>query len=411
MELKIANRTCKYIPRFSLAPCVREHTVHYVKLRIPFDRINWTNSSFLIGTAIATCTVVPYYLWHYGLDLFQVAMFFLFFIASGLSITLGYHRLFAHMAFQARWPVRLVTLIFGATAFENCALAWVSDHRRHHKHVDHDEDPYDISKGFWHAHIGWILFKLHPEPPYDNVNDLRKDSLVQWQDRYYVAIAVGFGFVLPALLGYWHGGAAGALGGFLLAGVARVVAVQHMTFFINSLCHTVGNQPYSNKCSARDSWFMAIFTFGEGYHNYHHEFQHDYRNGVKWWQWDPTKWTIWTLEKLHMVEGLRRVPEDKILLAQLADARRRLGEQLACPKVSANARLHELLRASDAKLHELGERWTALKAQYTEKAGAMKAEYAERATAQFDDAREALAEMRREVRQALRLLEHAGAMA
>jgi stearoyl-CoA desaturase (delta-9 desaturase) len=338
-------------------------------------------------------------------------MFFAFFIATGLSITLGYHRLFSHMAFQASWPVRLLTLIFGAAAFENCALAWVSDHRRHHKHVDHDEDPYDISKGFWHAHIGWILFKINPEPPWDNVNDLRKDPLVIWQDRFYVTIAVVTSFVLPALLGYWHGGAIGALGGLLLAGVARVVAVQHMTFFINSLCHTVGNQPYSNKCSARDSWFMAIFTFGEGYHNYHHEFQHDYRNGVKWWQWDPTKWTIWTLEKVRLVRGLRRVPEDKILLAQLADARRRLGEQLACPKVSANARLHELLRASDAKLHELGERWTALKAQYTEKADALKTEYAERATAQFDEAREALAEMRHELRQALRLLDHAGAMA
>jgi stearoyl-CoA desaturase (delta-9 desaturase) len=382
-----------------------------VKLRIPFDRINWTNSSFLIGTTIVTCTAVPLYLWSYGLDVFQVAMFFLFFIATGLSITLGYHRLFSHMAFQASWPVRLVTLIFGAAAFENCALAWVSDHRRHHKHVDHDDDPYDISKGFFHAHIGWILFKLNPEPPYDNVNDLRKDPLVMWQDRFYVPIAVISSFVLPALLGYWHGGAMGALGGFLLGGVARVVAVQHMTFFINSLCHTVGNQPYSNKCSARDSWFMAIFTFGEGYHNYHHEFQHDYRNGVKWWQWDPTKWTIWTLEKVRLVRGLRRVPEDKILLAQVADTRRRLGERLACPKVSANARLHELLRASDAKLHELGERWHALKAEYAEKAGAMKAEYAERAMAQLEEAREALAEMRREVREALRLLEHAGAMA
>jgi len=382
-----------------------------MKLRIPFDRINWTNSSFLIGTTIVTLTAVPLYLWFYGVDAFQVALFFLFFIATGLSITLGYHRLFSHMAFQASWPVRLVTLIFGAAAFENCALAWVSDHRRHHKHVDHDDDPYDISKGFFHAHIGWILFKINPEPPWDNVADLRKDPLVMWQDRFYVPIAVVTSFVLPALLGYWHGGGIGALGGFLLGGVARVVAVQHMTFFINSLCHTVGDQPYSNKCSARDSWFMAIFTFGEGYHNYHHEFQHDYRNGVKWWQWDPTKWTIWTLEKVRLVRGLRRVPEDKILLAQLADARRRLGEKLACPKVSANVRLHALLRASDAKLHELGERWTALKAQYAEKAGALKTEYAERAAHQIDEAREALIEMRRELRQALQLLEHAGAMA
>jgi stearoyl-CoA desaturase (Delta-9 desaturase) len=189
-----------------------------------------------------------------------------------------------------------------------------------------------------------------------------------------------------------------------------VTAVQHMTFFINSLCHTIGSQPYSNKCSARDSWIMALFTFGEGYHNYHHEFQHDYRNGVKWWHWDPTKWTIWTLERVRLVRGLRRVSEEKVLLAQLTDTRRRLGEKLTCPKISANARLHELLRASDTKLHELGERWAALKAQYAEKAGALKMEYTERAAAQIDEARVALAEMRREVRQALRLLEHAGAV-
>lgn len=382
-----------------------------VKLNLPFDRINWVNSSFLMGTALVTCTAVPLYLWHYGVDAFQVAMFFAFFIATGLSITLGYHRLFAHNAFQARWPVRLATLIFGAAAFENCALAWVSDHRRHHKHVDHDDDPYDISKGFWHAHIGWILFKLDPPPPWDNVLDLRKDGLVMWQQRFYVPIAVGFGFVLPAILGYLYSGWAGALGGFLLSGVARTTAVQHMTFFINSLCHTIGSQPYSNKCSARDSWLMAIFTFGEGYHNYHHEFQHDYRNGVKWWQWDPTKWTIWTLEKAGLVRGLRRVSEDKILLAQLTDTRRRLAEQLACPQVSRNEKLHQLLQASDAKLHELGERWTALKAEYAEKATALRAEYADRANAQFEEARTALEEMRREVRQATRLLKHAGAAA
>ena len=390
--------------------------------KIPSSRINWTNSSFLIGTFIITCTAVPLYLWHYGVDAFQVSMFFFFVIATGLSITLGYHRLFAHMSFQALWPVRLMTLIFGAAAFENTALAWVSDHRRHHKHVDHDDDPYDISKGFWHAHIGWILFKLDPEPPLDNVADLRKDALVMWQDRYYLPIAVGVGFLVPAMLGYLHSGWLGALGGFLLGGVARITAVQHMTFFINSLCHTVGRQPYSDRCSARDSWIMAIFTFGEGYHNYHHEFQHDYRNGVKWWQWDPTKWTIWTLEKLRLVRGLRRVPEEKILLSQLADTRRRLSVQLSSPRVQLNARLRELLQASDTKLHQLGERWAtlkaeysekagALKAEYTEKAGALRAEYTERANHQIDEARAALAEIRREVAQALALLERIGAAA
>jgi stearoyl-CoA desaturase (delta-9 desaturase) len=156
---------------------------------------------------------------------------------------------------------------------------------------------------------------------------------------------------------------------------------------------------------------MAIFTFGEGYHNYHHEFQHDYRNGVKWWQWDPTKWTIWTLEKLRLVRGLRRVPEEKILLSQLADARRRLNVQLSSRPAQLNARLRELLQASDAKLHHLGERWAALKSQYAERAGALKAEYAERAVHQLDEARAALAEIRREVAQALALLESVGAAA
>jgi stearoyl-CoA desaturase (delta-9 desaturase) len=203
------------------------------------------------------------------------------------------------------------------------------------------------------------------------------------------------------LLGYLHSGWLGALGGFLLGGVARVTAVQHMTFFINSLCHTIGRQPYSTKCSARDSWLMAIFTFGEGYHNYHHEFQHDYRNGVKWWQWDPTKWTIWTLEKLHLVKGLRRVPEEKVVLSQLADTRRRLNERLTCQKTVINDRVRELLQASDQKLHQLGERWTAIKAQYSEK----KTEYTDRAIAQFDEARAALAEIRREVHRALNLLD------
>ena len=379
--------------------------------RLPSSRINWTNSSFLIGTFVVTCTAVPVYLWKCGVDGFQVSLFLFFFIATGLSITLGYHRLFSHVAFQASWPVRFLTLIFGACAFENSAMHWVSDHRRHHKHVDHEQDPYDISQGFWYAHMGWILFKLDAEPPLDNIQDLRKDRLFMLQDRYYTLIAVSVGLVLPALLGYLHSGWLGALGGLLLAGVARVTAVQHMTFFINSLCHTVGSRPYSDRCSARDSWIMAIFTFGEGYHNYHHEFQHDYRNGVKWWQWDPTKWSIWTLEKLHLVRGLRRVPEEKVLLSQLADTRRRLNERLTCKQTVLNARIREMLKNSDAKLHQLHERWTALKAQYAEKAGALKHEYSERAGAQLEEVRTALAEIRHEVHQALDLLDRAHAVA
>ncbi len=280
--------------------------------RIPTDRINWTTSSFLIGTFILTVTAVPLYLWYFGFDWFHFAVAAALLTATGFSITLGYHRFFAHMTFRAKLPVRLFVLIFGAAAFENSVLMWASDHRRHHKHVDHDDDPYNISKGFFHAHIGWLLFKLWPEPPYDNVPDLRKDPLVMWQHRHVHLIAALVSFVLPTLLGAWWNGWVGALGGFLIGGVAKIVLLQHCTFFINSACHTIGRQPYSKKCSARDSLVMAVLTFGEGYHNYHHEFQHDYRNGVQPWQWDPTKWLIWTLSKLGLTSDLRRVAKETI---------------------------------------------------------------------------------------------------
>ena len=285
-------------------------------LRLPLDRINWITSSFLIGTLALTLTVVPLYLWHFGLDPFQVALFFAMFLACGFSISIGYHRLFSHLAFQVSWPIRLFTLIFGAAAFENSVLTWASEHRRHHKHVDHDDDPYCIAKGFFHAHIGWLLFKLHPDHPFDNVADLQRDKLVCWQHRHVQSIAVVVSFILPSLLGFLWNGWRGALGAFLIAGVARVVALQHCTFLINSACHTIGRQPYSKKCSARDSLFLALFTFGEGYHNYHHEFQHDYRNGVKPWQFDPTKWVIWTFSKLGLAQNLRRASAGKIQFAE-----------------------------------------------------------------------------------------------
>lgn len=324
--------------------------------RIPFERVNWVTSLFLIGTFLLAITLVPWYVLSYEQTWFQWAMFAFMVPATAMSITLGYHRLFSHLSFKAKWPVKLFTLVFGACAFENSCLDWSADHRTHHKHVDHDEDPYDISKGFFWAHMGWLMFKLRPEHPHTNVNDLLKEKLVMWQHRHVQKIAFLVGIVGPTILGALHHHFftelpmwQGALGGFLIAGVLRVVVVQHSTFFINSLCHTIGRRPYSTKHSARDSVVMAFATFGEGYHNYHHEFQHDYRNGVKPWQWDPTKWTIWALSKLGLASNLRRVPDSKILLAEMGEARLRAEEKLAAlnavhpsMKDRAHVALHEL---------------------------------------------------------------------
>jgi len=302
---------------------------------IPFNRVEWVTSGFLIVTALLTFTAVPAYLWHYGWDWFLFGVFLFYYIATGMSITLGYHRLFSHKAFKAKWPVKLFVLLFGAAAFENSALWWSSGHRYHHKHVDTDDDPYDITKGFFWAHMGWLMFKLKPEAPMENVQDLRKDRMVMWQHNWVHEISFLVSFIIPALIGYGYAHftgnlspLAGALGGFLIPGVARVVMVQHATFCINSLCHMIGSRPYSTGHTGRDSWIAAIFTMGEGYHNYHHEFQWDYRNGVKPWQLDPSKWFIWGLSKLGLASDLKRVPKERILLAETRETKRQVTDKI-----------------------------------------------------------------------------------
>lgn len=284
----------------------------------PVRRIEWVTATFLIGTLLAAVTVVPWFLWRHGAEPigwgFIWALFLFYYCATGFGITLGYHRLFSHVTFKAKWPVRLGVVLFGAAAFEHSALDWSADHRIHHRYVDQEKDPYDISKGFFHAHIGWLLMNVPNKRRADNVKDLEADPLLRWQHRYIHWIGTSVGFVLPTILGGLYGycvtGTPGmtALACFLIAGILRVVAVQHGTFCINSLCHMIGSQPYSTKHSARDSAFVALVTFGEGYHNYHHEYSYDYRNGVRWYQFDPTKWMIWSLSKLGLASGLRRAP-------------------------------------------------------------------------------------------------------
>jgi stearoyl-CoA desaturase (delta-9 desaturase) len=360
---------------------------------VSWRSIHWPNCVFLVLTPLLAAVVCPLYVWRFGLPAYQVLLFAGFFVATGLSITLGYHRLFSHRSFQARWPVRLLGLLFGAAAFENSALTWAADHRRHHKFTDSGQDPYDISKGFFHAHIGWILFRLEPESSLDPVKDLLRDPLVMWQHRHYRLLAAAMGLGLPTVLGWVGGGGVGALGGFLLAGVARTVLVQHFTFFINSLCHTLGRQPYSTRCTARDSALLALFTFGEGYHNFHHTFQHDYRNGVKPWQFDPTKWTVWCLQRFGLVSQLRRVPNETILLAEVAEQQRRLAARLAARPVPPNHPLQARLQSARQRLETAAENWER---RWTE--------YRRVAAERVEASRERAAQLRRDLREASALL-------
>ncbi|MDH4147346.1 MAG: fatty acid desaturase [Acidimicrobiia bacterium] len=281
---------------------------------------DWVNIS-VIGAAHLLALAGVAWLVFVAASPWTVALGLVWFALCGMGITGGYHRLFAHKSYRASWPVRLFYLCFGAAAVQNSALKWSSDHRVHHAFTDRDGDPYNIRRGFFWAHMGWILFK-DPNVQRDNVRDLAADPLVRFQDRFYIPLAILFGAVLPWCLGWIWGDPWGAL---LVAGFLRLVLEWHATFFVNSLAHTLGSQPYCRVGSARDSFITAIVTLGEGYHNFHHRFQADYRNGVRWYQLDPTKWLVWSLSKVGLTSELRRTPPQAIERAkrETAEAARR----------------------------------------------------------------------------------------
>lgn len=315
--------------------------------------INWLNLIFLVGTLTIALIGTPWYLIKVGLGWPEAITFLVLWLFVGVSVTAGYHRLFAHKTYQAAWPVRLFFLVFGAGALENSVLNWSADHRVHHAHVDHDRDPYNITKGFWWAHIGWIFFEAE-EIPRTVVRDLAEDPLVRWQEKYYAWIGLGVALGIPLVVGLLTGNVLGCL---LIGGVLRIVVSHHGTFFINSLCHMVGRQPYSREHSARDSAIMAVLAFGEGYHNYHHSFPFDYRNGVKVWQFDPAKWTIWTLSRVGLVRDLRRAPEAAVLKAkievQFEHAKERLQKSMHDFREHHEQRLHEAYASLQTALQEL----------------------------------------------------------
>jgi stearoyl-CoA desaturase (Delta-9 desaturase) len=279
--------------------------------------INWPGALVLSITPIAAMILLPLYLWSHSISLATWIVFAIFLVWTGLGITAGYHRLWAHRTYEATWIVRVMLMLGGTLGIQNSILFWASGHRRHHQHVDDiDHDPYSAKRGFWYSHIGWMLHNYPSgESNYNNAADLLKDPLVMFQHRHYIALVLVTNFGLTALIGWAVGDIVGVM---LMAGLVRLVINHHVTFFINSLAHIFGSQPYTDENTARDNPWLALVTWGEGYHNYHHIFQYDYRNGVKWWQFDPTKWLILGLSKAGLTYNLKRIPTITILHAEVA---------------------------------------------------------------------------------------------
>jgi len=276
----------------------------------------WGNTFFFALFNVLAVTAVPLWGVVHGYSGVAWIAFTVLLMLGGMSITTGYHRMWSHRTFKARWPVRLALALFGGMALQNSIYVWAARHRIHHRYVDDVErDPHSIKTGFWHAHIGWML-RAWPtsEIDFSQVRDLERDPIVMWQHRHYWTLVWTMNLGIPVLLGWMTGDILGML---LLAGVLRLVVSHHFTFFINSLAHTWGKRPYSEENTAVDNGLIALVTWGEGYHNYHHAFQSDYRNGIRWWQYDPSKWLINALAWTGMVTDRKRTPWFRIQRARL----------------------------------------------------------------------------------------------
>jgi len=272
-------------------------------------RINWVNTIFLTITPLVAI-VGTTLLCVFGMVHWQTwVLAGVLLILSGLSITGGYHRLFAHGSYQAPWPVRLCFALIGAATFEGSILEWCTDHRNHHRYTDTKKDPYDINRGFWYAHMGWLFVLDESARDYSNVEDLMADPIIRLQHKYFPLIAALIGFGLPTAIAALWGD---PICGFIIAGALRITATQQFTFCINSVCHLFGGKTYSEQ-SARDNWLTALVTFGEGYHNFHHQFPIDYRNGIRSYDWDPTKWLIRGLSYIGLASNLKRVAKHRII--------------------------------------------------------------------------------------------------
>ncbi|GAA5161806.1 acyl-CoA desaturase [Amycolatopsis dongchuanensis] len=268
---------------------------------------------FVLLPLVALAAAVPF-AWGWGLSWLDVGLGAFFFVVSGLGVTAGYHRHFTHGSFKARRPLRVALAIAGNLSAQGPATTWVADHRRHHAYSDRAGDPHSpwlfgtgpkaLAKGFWHAHMGW-LFEREVTNAERFAPDLLADRDIRRVDGLF-PVWVAATFLLPAIAGglitwsVWGGVTA-----FFWAGLVRVALLHHVTWSVNSICHMIGERPFASRDKAANFWPLAIFSFGESWHNLHHADPTCARHGVRRGQIDITARLIWIFEKLGWASQVR----------------------------------------------------------------------------------------------------------
>jgi stearoyl-CoA desaturase (delta-9 desaturase) len=253
-------------------------------------------------------------LWGRGFSWVHLVVMLAMYLSTSLGVTVGFHRLFTHRSFETNRTITGIFGILGSMAIEGPLFKWVAQHRRHHQLSDREGDPhsphthgdgfFEMLRGLWHAHIGWIF---HPDArDLDTyVGDLRKDRLLRIVSSSFVLWAL-LGLLIPALLGglitkSWMG----VLLGFIWGGLVRVFLVHHVTWSINSVCHFWGTRPFQSHDESRNNMIFGVLGFGEGWHNNHHAFPRSARHGLVWWQLDAGYWVIRALESLGLASNVK----------------------------------------------------------------------------------------------------------
>lgn len=271
------------------------------------QKINWVNTTLILLIPCVSFLFVPFV----PLTLKTFAFSFLYYVFTALGITAGYHRLFAHRAYDATLILRFILMFAGTGAAEGSIKWWSNGHRTHHRFTDTDKDPYNAKRGFWYSHMGWMVFNQNPRlKGRTDISDLLTDKLIVWQHKHYLPLLIFAAYVFPSLVcGLGWGD---YKGGLLYAGIVRLFIVHQATFCVNSLAHWIGEQPFDDRHTPRDHVLTALVTMGEGYHNFHHEFPSDYRNALKWYQFDPTKLFIWLCQQVGLAYNLQRFSQNAI---------------------------------------------------------------------------------------------------
>jgi stearoyl-CoA desaturase (Delta-9 desaturase) len=276
--------------------------------------------TFVILPFLAFLAAVPV-AWGWGLGWTDVVLFVVFYYLSGLGVTIGYHRMFTHGSFKANRPLRVALAIAGSMAIEGPVIRWVADHRRHHAHSDRDGDPHSpwrygtstsaLFKGLCWAHLGWMFDENHTNRE-KYTPDLMRDNDIRVVDSLFPLWLALSMLLPPAIAGLVHMSFGAALSAFFWASLVRVFLLHHVTWSINSICHTIGERPFQARDKSTNFWPLAILSFGESWHNMHHADPTAARHGVLRGQLDESARIIWFFEKVGWATDVRWPKADRI---------------------------------------------------------------------------------------------------